>query len=264
MGLGTTRLNRFTYGQIFHGLAKYLIGTTQFGESTSVVIAHDNRLNGDSFAVLGAKILNHYGIKVFLFKKNKPIPTPILSYAVRYLRCNSGINITASHNPKEFNGIKIYNASGGQITTQDVGIAECFCFPKDILNTEINYELTNTEYLNNEVIEHYFHDARNSEIDHTTIHASGKKMPFVLCTNQGAASKLLPKYLRFLGYKKCKVVRDQARIDPYFSNTLCANPEDETSFTKSYILANRINASVCIGVDPDGDRMAVSIKKNGK
>ncbi|MDR2847395.1 MAG: phospho-sugar mutase [Mycoplasmataceae bacterium] len=264
MGLGTKRLNRFTYGQIFHAFATYIKNSFKFGQSITVIIGHDNRLDGDNFSLLGAKILNHYGIRVLLFKKNTLIPTPIISYAIRELGCNAGINITASHNPKEFNGIKLYTASGGQITTQDVPISKLFCPPHEIINVGLNYELTNTEYLNDEIIRRYFHDARNVEIDHTAIHRSDKKIPFVICTNQGAASKLLPKYIKFLGYKKCKIVRDQAIIDPYFSNTECANPESEESFKKSYILADKIGATFCIGVDPDADRMAISVKKDGK
>jgi phosphomannomutase len=263
MGMGTTRLNNYTCAQIFHAYAKYLKKYYTVGD-IKILIGHDNRNNSFGFSMLAARVFNSYGIKVVLFKKNILIPTPIVSYTIRSIGAAGGINITASHNPKEYNGIKFYLSDGTQITTEDVEISQLMCNPNEIINTNFNFELTNVEYLSNNIISQYFYDAKNAQIDHISVHNDQKKYPIIVATNQGTMSKLFPKYIKkILGFKKVHPVKNQAKIDPNFTFTPYPNPEDPRSFEQAKILADRKNSDICIGVDPDGDRMAVCIKKNG-
>jgi phosphomannomutase len=263
LGLGTQKLNRFTYGQIFHAFAKY-IKLNIFRSVPVIIIGHDNRYLSKKMTVLAAKILNSYGIKAILFPHNMLIPTPIISYAVHELRTDGAINITASHNPKDDNGVKLYNLLAAQVCDEIPEIEKYFCEVKDIINLP-NEELplTNIKYLKFDIIKRYFADAKNVVLNTVELHNNQKLHKIVLNTNQGTASKLLPHFLRQIGFR-IKPVRKQQIIRSDFNHTKDSNPENIASFEQAFAYADKINSKICIGVDPDADRMAVAIKKHGK
>lgn len=134
MGPGTRQLNEFVYTQLVFGYAKYLLSVNK---KNLVIVGHDNRKNSDKYCLLAAKILSSFGIKVLLFNKNNLMPTPIISYAIRKLKCSGGIIITASHNPKNYNGFKVYNPDGGQVLPDVANkIQKLMPKNKDLLNLE--------------------------------------------------------------------------------------------------------------------------------
>jgi phosphomannomutase len=260
MGLGTQRMNRFTYGQLASAYALYI--QAKFPEP-QVVIGHDNRHNSDKFAELCADILSSYGIKVLLFKHNHLMPTPIISYAIRQTKSSGGIIITASHNPKEYNGFKIYNPDGGQVLPKTVDeITVHFEQQDNIINYKFHANRHLISQIDNKIITRYFADAHSALVNTGFIEVP-KDYPIVFTGHHGTSSKLLPKFLKSLKFN-IKPVRSQCFYDPDFKNSPISNPETIDSFAASFAYADSINSRICIGVDPDADRMAIAIKKHGQ
>lgn len=270
IGPGTQYLNDFVYQQMAIGYAKYIL--KQNHKNPTVVIGHDNRLYSDKFALVCAKVLIAYGINVLLFEDNKLMPTPIISYAITRFKASGGINITASHNPKTDNGFKAYNNLGAQILPCDAKII-IDNMPKSssILSIElpkeskkgrisyIDYKKITTEYFKvvaqNAIINHKIFDSHKNPI---------KKMPIVFTGHHGTTSKLMPAFLRFLGFKKVYVVPSQQKIDPDFPGSPITNPEDDRSFDEAIKLAEKVGATIIFGCDPDGDRMAIGFRKTNR
>lgn len=261
MCLGTNGLNRFTCGQLFHAYANVLQKNNPQKIQLEVVVGHDNRINSAEFALLAAKIFNSYGIKVWLFKKNQCICTPIVSYAIRKMNCHAGLNITASHNPKEYNGIKFYSYDGAQLTSTKA-IEESMCKYNEILNVKLDLPLSNTSYMDDKIIEQYFDECKNVYSDKVFINSTKKNIPVLINANQGTACKLLPKFLKQLGYK-VKTIPSLNKISGKFENTKDPNPENIVSFNQPIEYANKHNIQIIIGVDPDADRMAIATKHQG-
>jgi phosphomannomutase len=260
MGMGTQRMNRFTYGQLASAYALYI--QAKFPDPR-VVIGHDNRHNSDKFAELCADILSSYGIKVLLFKHNHLMPTPIISYAIRQTKSSGGIIITASHNPKEYNGFKIYNPDGGQVLPKVVDeITINFEKQDNIINYKFHPNRHLISQMDNKLIKRYFTDALSALVNTGFINVQ-KDYPIVFTGHHGTSSKLLPKFLKSLKFN-IKPVRSQCFYDAEFTNSPISNPETIDSFAASFAYANSLNAKICIGVDPDADRMAIAIKKDGQ
>jgi phosphomannomutase len=261
MGPGTTRMNRFAYANLTQAYAKYIV--RQYGKNKSIVVGHDNRMNSDVYALLAAKVLSSFGIKVLLFNKNSLMPTPIVSYAIRQTNSVGGLIITASHNPKEYNGFKAYHDDGGQILPDIAKMVEQhFIKPTELLDFEYTPKPKLISFLSNGIVEHYFKDAQCVLINRKELKEK-KKYPIVLTAHHGTASKLLPKFLNNLNFK-IKPVRAQMFYSPTFVNSPISNPEDIKSFDLSIKQADQLHSDICIGVDPDADRMAVCIKHNEK
>jgi phosphomannomutase len=261
MGMGTARMNRFTYANLANAYGRYII--KQHGLNKTIVIGHDNRLNSDKFAILCAELLSSLGIKVLLFANNQLMPTPIVSYAIRETKSVGGLIITASHNPKEYNGFKAYADDGGQILPDAANQISTFLNkPKDILKLECkpNYKLI--KYLSNSVINNYLRSARVVLINKKEI-KHGKYDPIMLTTHHGTASKLLPQFLKSLNFN-VKPIKSQTFFSPTFVNSPISNPEDFNSFDQSIKEADKLDSDFCIGVDPDADRMAVCLKHQGQ
>jgi phosphomannomutase len=262
MGLGTQRLNRFTYTQLAIGYGQYIANT--FGPNATVVIGHDNRLHSKKYALLCARVLSSLGINVLLFGHNHLMPTPIVSYTIRATKASGGIIITASHNPKDYNGFKAYNPDGGQILP-DVAkqITTHMPKPSEILNINYTPQYKRIDYLSNYLVyKRYFDDATKALINQVSIMYK-KKYPVVFTGHHGTAAKLLPKFLKKLHYH-VKPVKKQSFYSSDFVNSPCANPEDPKSFDLAIKLANKVQSDIIIGVDPDADRMAIMIKHEGK
>lgn len=261
MGAGTHKMNIFTYQQMAEGYAKYII--KHFPKNPSVVIGHDNRINSDLFCITCANVLTSFGIKVYLFENNHLTPTPIISFAIRFLNANGGIIVTASHNPKEYNGFKAYNPDGGQILPDVANeIEKLMPQPESILNNVYIGDKNLLAEIDDKIIDVYFQEAKKALVKREIINIK-KSEPFILTTHHGTASNYLPKFLKELNFNVIPV-KEQCYVNSDFINSPSSNPEYFDSFNLSIKLAQKQKAKLLIGVDPDADRMAIMVKHNNQ
>ena len=261
MGAGTHKMNIFTYQQMAHGYAKYII--KHFPKNPSVVIGHDNRINSDLFCITCANVLTSFGIKVYLFENNHLTPTPIISFAIRFLNANGGVIVTASHNPKEYNGFKAYNPDGGQILPDAANeIEKIMPQPESILNNVYIGDKNLLAEIDDKVIDVYFQEAKKALVKRGIINIK-KSEPIILTTHHGTASNYLPKFLKELNFNIIPV-KEQCFVNSGFINSPSSNPEYFDSFDLSIKLAQKQKAKLLIGVDPDADRMAITVKHNNQ
>ena len=255
MGAGTNRINKYTLGRATQGLSNYLIKNVK-KDQLKVVIAYDCRHNSKEFAKLVADVFTANNIKVFLFEDLRA--TPELSFAVRYLDCDAGIVLTASHNPPEYNGYKVYWADGGQIVPpHDNGIINEV---KAIDFSEINFNS------NNDLIEEI-----GKDIDTAFINGSVKngclsqnidreKLKVVFTPLHGTSIVSIPETLKKAGYTDVHIVEEQRLPDGNFPTVKSPNPEDPEALKLAIDLADKIGADIVIGTDPDCDRLGVAVR----
>ncbi len=260
MGAGTNRMNYYTVAKVTRGLGQYLIKKDPINKEKGVVIAYDSRHKSREFAETAACVLGKMGVVVYLFKELRP--TPELSFAVRHHQAAGGIVITASHNPKEYNGYKVYGPDGGQMVTASA----------DALTAEIGTinaifeipSMTLEEGLNQGVI-HYLGEtmdqAFSSAVEAICHPNPESDLKVVYTPLHGAGNKPVRRVLNDLGYKNVTVVPEQELPDGDFTTAPYPNPEDRSVFTLAMTLAEKIKADIIIGTDPDGDRVGV-IGKN--
>lgn len=259
MGVGTNRLNKYTLGLATQGLANYLKNEVK-NKSLKVAITHDVRNNSESFAKIVANILSANGIKVYLTDGFRP--TPMLSFAVRHYSCDAGIVLTASHNPPEYNGYKVYWNDGAQIVPpHDNGIIN------EVNNTQVKDVLFNgnnhlIEYVGNELDEAFI----KTSISSISKEKTGRdKVKIVFTSLHGTAIKTIPFALEKAGFTDVHIVEEQANPDPYFSTVKSPNPEEPEALKMAIDLADKINADIVIGTDPDADRLGIAVRDfNGK
>jgi phosphoglucomutase len=259
MGVGTMRMNVYTVGMATQGLANYI--GIQFPTTTSrVAIAYDSRNNSKLFAQTAADVLSANGLEVFLFSELRP--TPVLSYAVRHLKCQAGIVITASHNPKEYNGYKVYWEDGAQVLPpHDKGIiAEV---RKITLPHEVRFKgdsaLIHT--IDATVEEAYIAEVRKLIHAQQAI-AGANELKIVYTSIHGAGITMVPHTLESLGFKNVFVVEQQATPDGNFSTVQSPNPEEREALTLALKLADEKQADLVIGTDPDTDRVGMAIRND--
>ncbi len=260
MGAGTNRMNKYTYGKATQGLAMYL--QKRFPEKTlKVAIGYDCRHNSDTFAKLVADVLSANGIQVYLFKEMRP--TPELSFAVRHLNCDAGIVLTASHNPPEYNGYKVYWNDGGQIVPpEDREIV-------DTINTldyrKINFEADESKisYLDKGMDEAFWKASlENGRFESTR---GRNKLKVVFTSLHGTSIKLIPEVLKRAGYTQVHIVKEQEKPDGDFPSVASPNPEEPAALKMALELAEDINADIVIGTDPDSDRVGIAVRNlNGE
>ncbi len=261
MGPGNLYLNEFTYQQLTIAYAKYLQEVNKDKKQLNVLIAFDNRKNGSFFGQVIAKTLTSMGIKALFFKRETPIPTPLVSYAVRKLKLDGAIIITASHNPKRYNGFKVYNASGGQLLPNEISILSKF-IPNWKKNLDFNLTLNKKliSYIPDSLIEDYFDDIKSK----VNLNSFKKNNKVLITTHHGALSdKIFFDFIKKFGYT-LYLNESQCFYDEDFINSLNINPEDAQSFLPSIEIANQVGAEIILGFDPDGDRLGIAIKHNGK
>lgn len=271
MGPGTQYLNNFVYQQMAIGYCKYVLIASK-KKNPTIMIAHDNRLHSDEFALVCAKTANAMGINVILPEKNKLLPTPILSFAIIDQKLDGGINITASHNPKEDNGFKVYNKLGAQLLPDETNIIVKHMPPsKDILNLKPYMKCKRsgkTDFIKYDPLVFKFFDKIISKIniDKRFLLPSApiKKVPIIFTGFHGTTTELLPRLLRYIGFKKIFVYPQHANISSAFENCPISNPEDPRAFNDVIKYATEKNATIIIGCDPDGDRMAIGFKKTNR
>ena len=256
MGVGTNRINKYTLGKNTQGLSQYLKQVFP-GEQIKVAIAYDCRHNSDTLAKVVADVFSANGIKVFLFEELRP--TPELSFTVRHLQCHAGIVLTASHNPPEYNGYKVYWQDGGQLVPpQDKEIIQVIDSLEysDIL-FESKPELI--EYIGAEIDEAF----AQSAVDNASFNIpqqAKNDLKIVYTSLHGTSIKSIPNVLAKAGYTDVNIVKEQAEPNGDFPTVKSPNPEEPAALQMALDLANEINADIVIGTDPDSDRLGVAVR----
>ncbi len=255
MGAGTNRINKYTLGRATQGLSNYLIKNVQ-KEQLKVVIAYDCRHNSKKFAKLVADVFTANNIKVFLFEDLRA--TPELSFAVRHLDCDAGIVLTASHNPPEYNGYKVYWADGGQIVPpHDNGIISTV---KAIDFSEINFNANDSliEEIGKSVDEAFVNGAvKNGSLSENI---DRKNLKIVFTSLHGTSIVSVPEALEKAGYTDVHIVEEQRIPDGDFPTVKSPNPEEPEALKMATDMANKIGADIVIGTDPDCDRLGVAVR----
>ncbi|MDE7221849.1 MAG: phospho-sugar mutase, partial [Ureaplasma sp.] len=256
IGPGNHYLNEKTYKQLTVGYAKYLKNKFP-NEKIKVLITHDNRYNGMFYTDVVGSTLFENGIIPIIVENNDLLPTPIASYLISKMNLNGGINITASHNPKEYNGFKCYNETGAQILPNEADeIIKNLPSWKDALNSKINLDYK-YDIVDKKFIDEYFKDVIKS-LPNTKLNK--KNLQLVYSSMHGTASYYMSKFLNKLGYI-CVDVPSQNYPDHNFENALNCNPEDPISLDRAITLADTLNINIVLASDPDADRLAIAIKK---
>lgn len=258
MGAGTNRMNKYTVGMATQGLANFLLSNYK-GKKLQAVIAYDSRKNSEYFAKVTASVFSANGIKTFLFDSLRP--TPLLSFAIRELKCHTGIVITASHNPPEYNGYKVYLDDGGQISApNDKLIIEEVKKISEVAQIKFDSDLKNMEYIGENIDKKYIRKVKTLLLNPFSLTQTDLKVVFTPL--HGSTLKLLPETLKSAGIKNIDIVKEQAVPDGNFPTVKSPNPEEPSAFDMALELANKKNADIILGCDPDGDRLGVVIKNN--
>ena len=257
LGPGTNRMNNFTVKKATVAFAKYLLELFPKAKEEGVVISHDNRHMSREFTLLSAETLNDFGIKTYIFDALRP--TPELSFAVRYLKACAGIMITASHNPKQYNGYKVYDETGCQLVPDKIKrLLELIdALPNEL---EVEYEVAKVRgeniLLDNKVDDEYVRLVESIAINRDLDKSNFK---IVFTPNHGTSYVNSMRIFKDLGYKIYPVM-SQVEPDPDFSGTLSPNPEDPRAYIEPIKLAKEIDADLIVMTDPDGDRVGLGYK----
>jgi phosphoglucomutase len=254
MGAGTNRINKYTLGKATQGLSNYLQESFP-NKQLKVAIAFDCRHNSKEFSKLVADVLSANNIQVYLFEDLRP--TPELSFAVNHLNCDAGIVLTASHNPPEYNGYKVYWNDGGQIVPpQDSGIIdEVNRLEFSEINFKANEELIT--YIGSEVDEAFW----EASIKNGTFNVTGREdLKIIFTSLHGTSITLIPEVLKRAGYTNVHIVEEQAAPDGDFPTVKSPNPEEPEALQMAVDLANKVNADIVIGTDPDSDRLGIAVR----
>lgn len=264
IGAGTNRMNIYTVGKATQGLADYL--NSNYTEDKSVAIAHDSRIMSREFAEVSAEVLAANGIKVYIFDSLRP--TPMLSYTTRYLKCNAGICVTASHNPKIYNGYKVYGEDGGQITDKKAkDILECIENVDDFaLIKKINFnegvESGIINIIGEEVDKTYYEKVKALAIRKNLIKEKAQGLKIIYTPLHGSGNIPVRRVLDELGYTNVHVVKEQEAPDGTFPTAPYPNPEKKEVFDIALTMAEEMNADIIFGTDPDCDRIGAVVKDN--
>ena len=263
MGVGTNRMNIYTLGMATQGLSNYLKKQFSHLPEIRVAIAHDTRINSRLFAETTAQIFSANGFSVYLFEG--PRPTPELSYALRKLNCQSGIVITASHNPKEYNGYKVYWEDGGQIIApHDVNIIQEVNSITSIDQIKFHGKPDKIRSLDSKFDDIYINSLKELSINPKII-ASNSDIKIVYTPIHGTGKDLVPKALAAFGFRNVIKVAEQDFFDGNFPTVVSPNPEEAAALDLALRKADETGADIVLGTDPDADRVGLAIRdKHGK
>ena len=260
IGAGSNRMNIYTVSQATQGFADYL---NQNFKDPSVAIAYDSRNMSDEFAKAAALTLSANGVKVFLFESLRP--TPVLSFSVRELKCQGGIVVTASHNPKIYNGYKVYDEFGGQVTDDKAGkVISCVKAISDfsMIKTISEEEALNKgllEYISEEVDKVYIEKVKGLTIREDLVKEKAKDLNIIYTPIHGSGNIPVRRVLSELGYENVKIVAEQEKPDGNFPTAPYPNPEMPQVFELALEMAKTENPDIIVGTDPDADRIGVVV-----
>ena len=258
MGVGTNRINKYTLGKNTQGLSDYMKSVFP-DKDLKVVIAYDCRHNSNTLAKVVANVFSANGIHVYLFSDLRP--TPELSFALKYLGCQAGIVLTASHNPPEYNGYKVYWEDGGQLVPpQD---AEIINIVENLNYNAILFEPNESliEYID-AVIDAAFIKSSIVNASFDTPLTAKDDLKIVFTSLHGTSIKSVPQTLAQAGYKNVHIVPEQAEPNGDFPTVKSPNPEEPEALTMALALAEKLNADIVVGTDPDCDRLGVAVRNN--
>ena len=259
MGAGTNRMNKYIVGMATQGFANYILKAFPGQKGLSVVVGHDCRNNGRLFAETVANIFSANGIKVYLFESLRP--TPEVSFAIRQLGAKAGVNVTASHNPKEYNGYKAYWEDGAQVLSpHDTGIIDEVNKVKiEDVKFQGNPDLI--EIIGGEMDFDYMTAVKEAMIDQDVI-LRQKDLNIVYSAMHGTGRVIVPLCLRSWGFQNIHVVPEQMVIDGNFPTVVSPNPENAEAMTLGMKLGTKLNADLVVATDPDADRLAIVCRDN--
>ena len=254
MGVGTNRMNRYIVGAATQGFANYINKAFAGRKDTAVVVGHDCRNHGREFAETVANIFSANGIKVYLFESLRP--TPEISFAIRQLKAQAGVNVTASHNPKEYNGYKAYWEDGAQVLApHDTGIIDEVNKVKiEDVKFQGNPDLI--QIIGGEMDWDYLQAVKEAMVDQDVINRQ-KDLNIVYTPLHGTGRVIIPEALRSWGFQNIHVVPEQMVIDGNFPTVVSPNPENSEAMTLGMKLGTKLNADLVIASDPDADRLAI-------
>ena len=261
LGVGTNRMNKYTVGKATQGLANFII--KEKGQERGVAIAYDSRNYSKEFSQIAALILNANGIKTYVFESLRPVPE--LSFAVRYLKCISGIMITASHNPAKYNGYKVYGEDGAQVTSpkdkqimDEVNNIKNYAQIKTIEKEEaIKKGLFNQ--IGEKIDEAYINEIKKQSLNPEIIKKQ-ENLSIVYTPLHGTGNIPVQKILNEIGFKNINIVKEQQEPDGNFPTVEYPNPEDKKAFKLALELAQKVDAQIVLATDPDADRLGVYVK----
>lgn len=255
-GVGSNRMNVYTVAMATQGLANYLLKCFP-GEDIKVAITNDCRINNTLFAGTAANVFTANGIKVKYFREMRP--TPMLSFAIRHFGCKSGVMVTASHNPKEYNGYKAYWDDGGQVVApHDKNIIDEVLKITSMDDVNWNKNDSLIEYIEEDFDKIYLDLVKNLSLSKNEIQAQ-KNMPIVFSPIHGASGKMVPAALKAFGFENVHIVKEQEHPDGTFPTVIYPNPEEAEALTMAIELGKKIGAELVLACDPDGDRYAACV-----
>ncbi|HGH7174346.1 MULTISPECIES: phospho-sugar mutase [Bacillus] len=266
LGAGTNRLNVYTVRKATQGLAKFIEKLGEEAKKRGVVVAYDSRHKSPEFAMEVAATLGAHGITTYVFESLRP--TPVLSFAVRHLHTVSGIVLTASHNPPEYNGYKVYGEDGGQLPPKE---ADELISYVNAVEDELTVEVANVEQLKadgllhiigQEVDDAYATELNNVIINKEMVQNVGKDLKIVFTPLHGTSNISVRRGLEEVGFKDVTVVKEQELPDPNFSTVKSPNPEEHAAFEYAIRDGEKVGADVLIATDPDADRLGVAVRNH--
>ena len=259
MGVGANCINKYTIGSATQGLANYLKKSFS-SQEIHIAIAYDSRNNSKSFAGIVADVFSANGITVHLFRGLRP--TPLLSFAIRYLKCQSGVVITASHNPKEYNGYKAYWVDGAQLVPpHDKNVIEEVNAITDFGQIKFTADPSKIKIIGSDVEDAYYEEVKKLIPKKDSIRLQ-KNIPIVYSSLHGAGITMVPECLKRLGFENVQVVEEQKIPDGNFPTIQSPNPEEKSAMTLALQKAKKLNAELVMATDPDTDRVGIGIKDN--
>ncbi|AKP68222.1 phospho-sugar mutase [Companilactobacillus ginsenosidimutans] len=265
LGPGINRMNIYTVRQAAEGLALFMDTLDEKTKARGVAISFDSRYHSQDFAIESAKVLGAHNIKTFVFDSLRP--TPELSFAVRTLNTYAGIMITASHNPKQYNGFKIYGPDGGQMPpVESDKITDYVRKADDLFAIKVKtvYKLREEklmQLIGEDVDQQYLAKLDIVVVNHDLINNVGKNMKFVYTPLHGTGKMIAPRIFQDLGFNNFNMVKEQAILDPEFGTTPFPNPEFAQTFDLAISLGKKIEANILIATDPDADRLGAAVRQ---
>jgi phosphoglucomutase len=253
MGVGTNRINIYVIRKATLGFARYILKNNIEG---GVAISYDNRRHSKTFAFESAQVLAAVGIKSYVFESLRP--TPMLSFAVRHFQCAGGIMITASHNPKAYNGYKAYDKTGAQLNIED---AEAVIREINAIDNPFEIETKHNELI--QIIHRDFDEIYLNLVSQIALNHETKKVNIVYSPLHGTGGAIIPSFLKKHGYE-IHPYEPQMIVDPNFSATQSSNPEEAIAYEHTITYAKQIQADLIMVTDPDADRLGIAVKHDGK